>query len=395
MVSTPGPALSEQKGALHCQCAGLSEASTDWPTASLAPYHASQRIAPILGQSGAPSAGQMTSRPSNSPARRSQDTRLKAAPKLRIELEPCLSRNTLQYSEIYHPQGAPKTPMEQHIDLHQAAARLDVDAWIELCARASEDPATKLGDIDLFRFPSAQFQATFVGSSGKQAFTEAGKFYKYVLAANQTHRNLPIGRLLDFGCGWGRYTRLLVRDVPQNGLYGVDPHAAAIQLCRTQIPYACFLETGRRPPLPLRDHYFDVVIAYSVFSHFAEINAAIWLCEIARILKPGGILVATTHAPWLLDFVEQMHQGKAPAQTQWHQTLMQAWPDVPAARAKYEAGGFLFTGAGEYRDGYGDALVPEKYVRDVWGRILEFKEYVVDRGRLSQAAFVLRKAGGA
>jgi len=280
--------------------------------------------------------------------------------------------------------------METYANLQKAAEQLNVDAWIELCEKASEQPADLAG-IPMPSLPSAELQAGFVGSSGRHAMFEASKFYKYALASNQAFRNRPVGSLLDFGCGWGRCTRLFLRDVPESGLYGADPNETAIQVCRQHVPYGCFVNTDRRPPLPFRDNLFDLVASYSVFSHLSEINAANWIYELSRVIRPGGILVATTHAQWLLDTVEQMQQGQKSVETQWHRNLVRSWPDVKAARAKYEAGGFLFSEAGEYREGYGDALVPEQYVRQVWGRIMEPMEYVIDRSRMPQAAFVLQK----
>ncbi|TVQ85314.1 MAG: class I SAM-dependent methyltransferase [Chromatiaceae bacterium] len=273
-----------------------------------------------------------------------------------------------------------------------AAQHLSLDQWIERISQAMLRPQS-LGPFPLPGAPAEQVQATFVGSSGEAAIAEAGRFYKYVLAANDRFRGRAIAQFLDFGCGWGRYTRLFLRDVPQNGLYGADPNPYAIRTCREHIPYACFALTSTRPPLPFRDQYFDVVIAYSVFSHLSEINAATWIYELSRVLKPGGLLIGTTHAVWLLDLVSKLQDGSEPLSSRWHERLAASWPDVADARAQYERGEFVFPITGEYEDldGYGDAIVPEKYVREVWGKYLEVVEYVSDLQVLPQAAFVMRK----
>jgi SAM-dependent methyltransferase len=45
--------------------------------------------------------------------------------------------------------------------------------------------------------------------------------------------------------------------------------------------------------LPVDSHSFDLVVAYSVFTHLVE-DAAVWyLRECSRVLKPDGILLAT------------------------------------------------------------------------------------------------------
>jgi len=51
---------------------------------------------------------------------------------------------------------------------------------------------------------------------------------------------------------------------------------------------------GFAPPLPVPDAHFDVVTAFSVFTHIDELESP-WLLELRRILKPGGLLYATIH----------------------------------------------------------------------------------------------------
>jgi SAM-dependent methyltransferase len=46
------------------------------------------------------------------------------------------------------------------------------------------------------------------------------------------------------------------------------------------------------PHLPLPDNYFDLVLAYSVFTHIDEMELA-WILEVQRILKPGGKALVT------------------------------------------------------------------------------------------------------
>ena len=282
--------------------------------------------------------------------------------------------------------------METYDALKLAAESLTPDEWVELVGRALSEPTT-LSGIPLPAGPSPEFQSAYVGSSGAATMREAGLFYRYVLDANRRFRDAEITRLLDFGCGWGRYTRLFLREVPEHGLYGADPEPVAIQVCRRHVPYGCFVNSPSRPPLPFRDQFFDLVVAYSVFSHLSEINAANWIYELSRVLRPGGILVATTHPIWLLDMVEGLQSGRSPVESGWHGVLVRSWPSVEAARARYERGEFVFAESGEYpgMDGYGDVLVPRQYIWDVWGRIMEPLDFVSDPTRVSQAAFVLRR----
>jgi len=101
---------------------------------------------------------------------------------------------------------------------------------------------------------------------------------------------------LDFGCGCGRIARYLIGSPGLRSYAGVDVDAR-------QIGWAARNLTGRfrvmrpDPPLDFPDASFDAVLAVSVFTHFDESQQDAWLAEIRRILRPGGMLVATTLAP--------------------------------------------------------------------------------------------------
>src|SRR5437763_7108256 len=47
------------------------------------------------------------------------------------------------------------------------------------------------------------------------------------------------------------------------------------------------------PSLPLPGRYFDVITAFSVFTHIDEDLESAWLLELRRILTPGGLLYVT------------------------------------------------------------------------------------------------------
>jgi ubiquinone/menaquinone biosynthesis C-methylase UbiE len=281
----------------------------------------------------------------------------------------------------------------QQRGIREIAQALSIDAWLECVTNSLESATpTSVDGVTMPTAPSAELQTKFVGGAGKHAIYEAAMFYRYVLDTCAANGIPTIGRMLDFGCGWGRYTRLFLRDVEDGGLIGVDPEPAAIDVCRTHVPQASFLKSDYYPPLPFRDQFFDVVIAYSVFSHLYELPAHAWINELSRVLRPGGLLIATTHPIWILEFVEKLRLGEIPMTSDWHVGLSKSWMDLDETRRRYESGEFLpAREIGEYYEGYGDVIVSPGYVSRVWGKIMEPVEFVSDRDRIAQAAFVLRK----
>src|SRR5262245_48141507 len=98
---------------------------------------------------------------------------------------------------------------------------------------------------------------------------------------------------LDFGCGSGRILRWFLDD-PGIDLTGCDIHAPTIEWMRTAYSGAARLYVNQpEPPLDEPDGSFDLVFCGSVFSHLPD--WAPWLLELRRVLKPGGILVASVH----------------------------------------------------------------------------------------------------
>lgn len=277
----------------------------------------------------------------------------------------------------------------------QAEARkLTPDEWIGVVGAACEGPV-QLGAIDLPGAPASAVQSVFVGASGRTSLIEGGRFYKFVLDVMGREELAGLSSLLDFGCGWGRFTRLFQREVKEGGLYGVDPWNYAINLCRTHFPFAGFVQSDFLPPLRFRDNTFDVVVAYSVFSHLVEHAALSWINELSRVLRPGGLLIVTTHGPWVMDNVNSVRSGVRKACNKWEEGIVSNWPDVAPLLEKYNAGEFVFIPNRQSplpTNIYGNAFIPRSYVERVFGQYMEFRDFVCDRSRISQAAFVLKKS---
>ena len=115
----------------------------------------------------------------------------------------------------------------------------------------------------------------------------------------------PGERILDFGCSTGRVIRNIAATMPGVKAEGCDPREASIRFVRPRIAGVEWFVSNETPPLPDRraDRY-DVVFAVSVWSHFREGAALAWFAEMARVIRPGGELIFSTHGPRSVYFYE-------------------------------------------------------------------------------------------
>ncbi len=268
---------------------------------------------------------------------------------------------------------------------------LDDEAWFDALCRAADEPVQR--GVRLPGLPPADLQVGSVGEHGSAALREGLRFYREVkrYAADLGRPLEPDRMLLDFGCGWGRMTRFFIKDVAPRNLRGADVSASFIALCRTHMPGLGFSVIEPAPPSPYASETFDVICAYSVFSHLSEAAGARWIEEFARILKPGGVLVVTTRGRDFIALCRGLH-GHTDGD-RYREFLAGAFPDP--AEASYDAGRFLYAAYGPdlagYGPDYGEAIVPRAHVERAWSRFLQLREFVDDRERLQQALIVMQK----
>jgi SAM-dependent methyltransferase len=97
-------------------------------------------------------------------------------------------------------------------------------------------------------------------------------------------------RVLDLGCGDGRFTQELARIGAEP--VGAEVAQAAVDRARAAHPELDFRLVPIDGPLPFDDASFDVVWCSEVIEHVAD--TARWLSEVRRVLVPRGRLLLTT-----------------------------------------------------------------------------------------------------
>jgi len=92
-------------------------------------------------------------------------------------------------------------------------------------------------------------------------------------------------RVLDVGCGKGRYLRVLQHRWPDARLYGVDVSPRMLSAC----PEGVEAQQGTMLDLRYPDASFDAVYTVEALEHAVLVENA--LSELTRVLRPGGALV--------------------------------------------------------------------------------------------------------
>lgn len=107
----------------------------------------------------------------------------------------------------------------------------------------------------------------------------------YVLAQDFVH-----GEVLEIGCGEGRGIDLIIDKC--KSYTAIDKIELVIDQLRKKYPFGKFL-SGNIPPLTqFSSNSFDRIFSFQVIEHIEDDH--LFLSEINRILKPGGIALITT-----------------------------------------------------------------------------------------------------
>ncbi len=236
--------------------------------------------------------------------------------------------------------------------------------------------------------PDRALQQTWNGTSGAALATQSLAFYNRLreLSARHSAVGLQQCRVLDFGCGWGRLTRFLARDVAPESLFGCDPVEAILDVCRrTRVPARLARCDFVPQRLPFSER-FDLVYAFSVFTHLSEPAHEASLRALHASIAPGGLLVVTVRPPAYLRVSDLL----APALRSLG----------PRPEARFVEPLYLFAPHGGQPLGepapaqgitYGETVLTAAYIRERWSALFEPLEFSLLIGDPHQVVVALRR----
>ncbi|RLG71460.1 MAG: hypothetical protein DRO11_04430 [Methanobacteriota archaeon] len=137
----------------------------------------------------------------------------------------------------------------------------------------------------------------------RQVGVDAYRCLEHALSlVNRTIADVKL--ILDFGCGYGRVTRVLVQKVRAEKIhvFDVDPQGPAF--CATEFGVTPLIQTKDWASIPFSR--YDLIWVGSVFTHLSERYISKMLRLFKRILTSDGLLVFTTHGE---NALQRLHSG--------------------------------------------------------------------------------------
>mgnify|MGYP002153793461 CR=1 FL=1 len=232
--------------------------------------------------------------------------------------------------------------------------------------------------------PPETLQRNWCGTSGYTLSLQSCEFYTRTkeVFARENGKSLSTARILDFGCGWGRLLRYWSKDAPSTNLFGCDPDEEILDICREIRITATLARSDWRPKQLPFNWRFDLIYAYSVFTHLSPTVFNECLAAIGSSLESNGVVILTVRPESYLDF-----RGGELARLSDSQ--------IEELRKRFERKGFAFDPHNrqpvEGEITYGEAIVSSAYIQKNWALAFDITELGAMTSDPYQVMVVLKK----
>ena len=207
------------------------------------------------------------------------------------------------------------------------------------------------------------------GAEDASWFLKSGEIHTRIIRELLEKNGLDIEKFdsfLDFGCGCGRLIRHWNK-LEGPSVHGTDYNPRLISWCEKNLDFARFQVNDLVGEFGYEDGKFDLVYAFSVFTHLTEAQHYHWLGELSRVLRPGGHLLITTHGERFVDKLS------------------------PAETEQYRSGHLVVRREEEAGSNRCAAFHPERYVREKLAGDLTVTDYRPGTPECSQDMYLLKK----
>ncbi|MEI9927074.1 MAG: class I SAM-dependent methyltransferase [Sphingomonas sp.] len=239
-----------------------------------------------------------------------------------------------------------KPPLEQAL---AELRKLSLEEFGELLLTLPDPGLPHLSSLLPHATPDS-VQKEWTGSAGIPLLRQSVSFVSFLAAeyTTQTGRPLADAQVLDFGVGWGRLMRLLPFFADPEKLHGVDPWESSLGHARAARLLGRVEKSQVEPAeLPFPEVRFELIYAFSVFTHLSSRVAAACLAAMRKRVAPDGIAVITLR----------------PAEF-WPYLAQQRGRDYPEQTARHAADGYAFVPASDGAN-YGDTSMSEAYLKRI------------------------------
>ena len=201
---------------------------------------------------------------------------------------PFWGRSALQRAEVMAGKGSIGPTLE-------ILRTLSLDAFGKLMFSLPDPRYPNLNRM-LPAMASEEVQRNWTGNSGPALLRQTVDFAADMAEQYEelAKRSLKGGRILDYGCGYGRIVRLMYYFSDPERIFAVDPWDESIRLCREsrilgQLAVSEYLPES----LPISERQFDLIYCFSVFTHLSQRATACALKTLRNHIRSDGILVMT------------------------------------------------------------------------------------------------------
>lgn len=200
--------------------------------------------------------------------------------------------------------------------------------------------------------PPPEIQQRFAGAQGEALLPMACAFVSYLDKIAHLHLERPLheAEIIDYGCGWGRLTRFLIKFTDVQKIRALDPDEQVLRYLDGTVLERCTRRIPRVPELFSPEAPADLIFMFSILTHTPPKMTALIAQWMRRVLKPGGVLVFTIRPRAYWNFKSDYPEGYNAA------ALSQA----------HDAEGFAYLPHGPGNEEYGDSSYTDEAILKIF-----------------------------